>query len=77
MVTLLRPPAVAMAIGMSLASVYVRVNQGMLTKPVKLGARAAAWPADEIEAINRARLAGKTNDEIRALVNELHAKRKA
>ena len=41
----------------------------------KLGQRAVAWPADEVHAINAARIAGKSEAEIRDLVNHLHAVR--
>jgi prophage regulatory protein len=34
------------------------------------------WPSDEIDAINSARIAGKTDEEIRALVVKLEADRK-
>jgi prophage regulatory protein len=34
------------------------------------------WPASEVSAINTARIAGKTDDEIRVLVVKLEAARK-
>lgn len=58
------------------ASIYNLVNNGLFTKPVKLGARAVGWPSSEIEAINAARIAGASTDQIRELVGKLHAKRK-
>lgn len=58
------------------ASIYNLVNDGLFTKPVKLGARAVGWPSSEIEAINAARIAGASTEQIRELVNKLHAKRK-
>ena len=54
----------------------MRISQGLWTKPVSLGARAVGWPSDEVEAINAARIAGNTDDEIRVLVKELEAARK-
>ena len=33
------------------------------------------WPSDEILAINVARIAGQSDDQIRELVTRLHAKR--
>ena len=56
------------------ATTYLRIQQGLLTKPVKLG-RSSAWPEYEIEAINAAIIKGASDDEIRALVKELHAAR--
>ena len=49
----------------------------MWTKQVSLGPRCVGWPAHEVAALNAARIAGKTDDEIRALVLKLEAARKA
>ena len=76
-VSFLRLPAVMAHRGRGRASTYNDVAAGLLTEPVKLGPSASGWPDFEISAINRARIAGKTDDEIRALVSELHAMRKA
>lgn len=46
------------------------------TKPVSLGPRAVGWPAHEIDALNAARISGKTDAQIRELVESLHTKRK-
>jgi prophage regulatory protein len=43
---------------------------------VKLGARAVGWPAREVAAINAARIAGRSDDEIRVLVTKLEAARR-
>jgi Predicted transcriptional regulator len=71
----LRLPAVMNATGLSRASVYLRIKQGLMPAPVKLGERAVAWPASEISAINAARIAGKTTDEIRTIVANLERQR--
>jgi prophage regulatory protein len=57
------------------ASVYNAIKAGLLTKPIKIGERAVGLPDYEVKAVTAARIAGKTDDEIRALVNRLHAKR--
>jgi len=44
-------------------------------KAIKIGERASAWPESEIAAINAARIAGKSNDEIRRLVADLEQQR--
>jgi prophage regulatory protein len=51
------------------------MSQGLWTKPVSLGARAVAWPAGDVAALNAARIAGKTDMQIRALVQKLEAAR--
>lgn len=57
------------------ASIYTAIKEGLFTKPVPIGQRAVGWPSDEVLSINAARIAGKTEEEIRALVIRLHAKR--
>jgi prophage regulatory protein len=57
------------------ASIYNAVRAGLFTKPVPIGQRAVGWPDYEVKAINTARIAGKSEAEIRELVNILHAKR--
>ena len=74
--TILRLPAVKSESGLSRSTIYLRVSQGLWTKPVSLGARAVGWPSDEVEAINAARIAGNTDDEIRILVKKLETARK-
>jgi prophage regulatory protein len=53
------------------STVYENTKKGLLPPPIRLSERRIAWPAHEIEAIQRARLAGRTDEEIRALVTEL------
>jgi prophage regulatory protein len=72
-----RLPAVKSESGLSRSTIYLRIAQGLWTKPVSLGARAVGWPSGEVAAINAARIAGKTDEEIRALVVKLEAARKA
>ena len=74
--TILRLPAVKSESGLSRSTIYLRISQKLWTKPVSLGARAVGWPSDEVAAINAARIAGKTDVEIRALVARLEAARK-
>ena len=74
--TILRIPSVKSESGLSRSTIYLRIAQGLWTKPVSLGARAVGWPSNEVEAINTARIAGKTDEEVRALVAKLEAARK-
>ena len=59
----------------SRSTFYAQVHLGLLPKLVKLGQRAAGLPDYEVKAIANARIAGKSDDEIRALVQRLHAAR--
>lgn len=75
--SILRLPAVKSESGLSRSTIYLRIGQGLWTKPISLGARAVGWPSGEVTAINAARIAGKSDEEIRALVKKLEADRKA
>lgn len=75
--TILRLPTVKAESGYSRSTIYLRISQGLWPKPVRLGARAVGWPLIEVSALNAARIAGKTDDEIRALVATLEVARKA
>jgi prophage regulatory protein len=57
------------------ASVYNAIRAGLFTTGVAIGQRARGWPDYEAQAIACARVAGKSEAEIRELVNTLHAKR--
>ena len=74
--TILRMAGVKFESGLSRSTIYLRISQGLWTKPVALGVRAVGWPSDEVEALIGARIAGKTDDEIRALVARLESARK-
>ena len=65
---ILRLPAVTARIGLSRSTIYLRVEEGTIPKPISLGGRAVGWPDYEIDAVNQARLQGRTDDEIRVLV---------
>lgn len=57
------------------ASVYNDIRDGKFTAGVAIGQRAKGWPDYEVDAIISARIAGRSDAEIRALVKVLHAKR--
>lgn len=65
---LLRLPAVIAATGLARPTIYLRIKDGLFPKPVKLSERSIAWPESEIASLNAARIAGKSNDEIRSMV---------
>lgn len=72
-----RLPAVKTESGLSRSTLYLRISQGLWTKPVSLGGRTVGWPSCEVAALNAARIAGQPDDAIRALVQKLEADRKA
>ena len=74
--SILRMPAVKAETGHRFhASIYTAIQAGTFTKPVLIGERSVGWPDYEVAAINRARIAGQSEAEIRDLVSRLHAKR--
>ena len=75
--TILRLPAVLRERGRSRSAHYFDIQQGLFTHPVHIGLRAVGWPTTEVAAINAARIAGKSEVEIRALVAKLETARKA
>lgn len=73
---ILRLPDVKRVFGhRSDASVYNAIREGLFTTGVAIGQRAKGWPDYEAQAIATARVAGKTDADIRDLVIALHAKR--
>ena len=75
--TIFRLPAVKFESGYSRSTIYLRIAQGLWTKQVSLGPRCVGWPAHEVAALNAARIAGKSDEEIRALVAKLEAARRS
>ena len=74
---LLRCPEVEDLRGFKRGRIYEECRQGLLPPPIKNGKRSSAWPLSEVLAVNRARIAGKTDDEIRQLVKDLVSQRTA
>ena len=57
------------------STLYRHVQLGLWTRPVRIGPRSVGWPAAEVAALNAARIAGQSDEQIRALVAKLHAVR--
>jgi prophage regulatory protein len=63
-------------LGVARSTMYEQIDAGTLPKPIVLHGRKRGYPSTEIEAIKNARVAGKSDAEIRALVDALHAARR-
>jgi prophage regulatory protein len=61
--------------GKSRSALYADVQRGLMVRPVPLSRMAVAFPSEELDAINKARIAGASDDQIRMLVERLHAAR--
>ena len=76
--SILRMPAVKAETGhRSHASIYTAIKAGLFTTGIAISQRSVGWPDYEVSAINKARIAGQSDDQIRELVQRLHAKRTA
>lgn len=51
---------------------YDDIGDGLYPQPVKIGARGSRWPEHEIDAVIHARMAGASDEQVRALVTRLH-----
>lgn len=70
-----RLPAVLARLGASRSTVYCWITRGVFPPPVTLGPRLRAWPESELDSIVRARVAGRSDEELRRLVCELVGRR--
>ena len=73
--TILRRKQVEAKTGYSRSTIYLRIAQGLWPRQISLGARAVGWTDREVAAMNAARIAGKSDAEIRTLVARLEAAR--
>jgi len=77
---LIKLPEVLGLTAKSRSTHYSEIHEGVMTPPVKIGgenSQSVAWPEYEINAINAARIAGKSDAEIRNLVAALVADRQS
>lgn len=70
-----RIPAVLRIRGRSRSAHYKDIQDGLFPHPVRIGQRAVGHPENELTELNAARIAGKSDEEIRALVIRLEAAR--
>lgn len=77
MTELLRLPEVIKATGLKKTRIYNDIRESVFPSPISLGGRAVAWPSNEIEALNKARIAGASVEELRMLVLNFELSRKA
>lgn len=72
---LLKLPKVLELTASARSTIYKNIHAGLMVPPVRIGENSVAFPEYEITAINAARIAGKTDAEIRQLVSKLVADR--
>lgn len=73
---LARLPGVSDMTGLSRSSIYDLIQRELFPAPVKVGPKLAVWPKTDVSAWCAAQIAGKSPDEIKALVAALMEARK-
>ncbi len=73
----IRMPRTKQKTGLSNGAVYHHMQQGMLPSSIRIGTKAVAWIESEIDAVMKARIERRTDDEVRELVKKLEADRAA
>ena len=68
---IIRRPDVLQMTGWSKSTLYNRINDGLFIEPISLGARSVGFPYNEVEQIITNMIAGKSQDELKALVSSL------
>lgn len=74
-VSVLRLPQVRQVTGLSRSTIYAAIKSGLFPPPFRLGPRAVGFSSAAIEAWLAARVAGKTDGDIRALVSSMNERR--
>jgi prophage regulatory protein len=75
-VVLERKPRVTARTGWSRSTLHEKIHEGLFPAPVKIGTL-STWPDFETDQILAARIAGRSEDEIRVLVRRLIDARKS
>jgi len=70
-----RRQAVKNRLGKSTTALYQDMADGLFPRPIRIGLRAVAWLDHEIDAVIAARVAGKSQEQIKELVRRLVADR--
>lgn len=71
----IRRPDVRELAGERDTSLEEAIANGLMPPAIRIGPRRVAWPLSEIRAVVAARIAGLNDDEMKALVARLVAKR--
>ena len=72
---LYRRPLVCDLTGKSRSGLYRDISKGLFPAPVNIGGGRVGWPGYEVEQINKARIAGADDSEIKELVERLEKAR--
>lgn len=73
--TFLKLPQVSTITGRSRSKIYSDIKSQTFPSPIRLGVRSVVWIDHEINSWVQAKIAGKTDEELKALVASLVAAR--
>jgi prophage regulatory protein len=73
---ILRRPETQTIFGLAKGTIRNRIIDGLLPPPIDLGGRAVGWIESECLIVLEAMIAGKPQEQIKALVQELIKQRK-
>ena len=73
---ILRFPDLRKGYGLARGTVYENIYRGTFPTPIRISTRSVGFLQSEVEQVFRARVAGKTDADIRTLVCKIHEARK-
>ena len=74
-ITILRLNDVMIRTGLPKSSVYEKIKNNEIPKPISIGLKRVGWPSYEIDEINKALISGADPTAIKTLVSRLTSER--
>lgn len=68
MYSFIRANKAQLVLGLPKSTFYSQISEGLLPPPIRLGKRSVGWLESEINAVIRARIQNRSDDEIKVLV---------
>jgi prophage regulatory protein len=75
-INIIRRPEVLKRFGIANTSLHSRVKESLIPPPIPLGSRSVGWLEHELDQVLSFMIAGKSKDDIRALIGHLIDQRK-
>lgn len=71
MYSFIRANKAQLVLGLPKSTFYSQISEGLLPPPIRLGKRSVGWLESEINAVIRARIQNRSDNEIKVLVQSL------
>lgn len=68
MYSFIRANKAQLVLGLPKSTFYSQISEGLLPPPIRLGKRSVGWLESEINAVIRARIQNRSDNEIKVLV---------